>query len=134
MGPYVLKRMSCCASIALFFLLAGTAAADAGKPQTEMRCGWFSNPSPNNASLTDRDGEWMIAAQGQFDAKGEWPEFKKSQWVPSGTGSYGYGCACMRVVTDKDEHRITDIVSSTVKPLTACRRDRKLPALKHRDD
>jgi hypothetical protein len=59
--------------------LSGIAAdaAPAVAPRAETRCGWFSNPTPNNASLTDRNGEWTIAIQGEFEAKGDWPEFKK---------------------------------------------------------
>jgi hypothetical protein len=124
-----LKRISCCALAALLLLLS--IAADGrttAAPQEQTRCGWFYNPSPNNASLIDRDGEWAIAVQGQFDAKGDWPEFKKSQWVSSGNASYGHGCACMRVVTDPDTHRIMSIASSTVKPLATCRRDKALKA------
>ena len=44
---------------------------------TELRCGWFENSSPSNASLTDRDGEWTISIQGGYEAKGDWPTFKK---------------------------------------------------------
>jgi hypothetical protein len=111
---------------------ADSAAAVA--PHVQTRCGWFSNPSPNNASLTDRDGEWAIAIQGEFEAKGDWPEFKKSEWVSSGNASYGHGCACMRVVTDKQAHRIISVKSSTAKPLATCRRDKNLKAPKRNDD
>ncbi|MGO4778074.1 DUF4087 domain-containing protein, partial [Lysobacter sp. 2RAB21] len=34
------------------------------KAAVENRCGWFVNPSPANAWLIDRDGEWIIATQG----------------------------------------------------------------------
>jgi len=97
-------------------------------PRAQTRCGWFHNPSPNNVSLLDRDGEWTIAMQGQYEARGDWPAFRKSQWVASGNASYGYGCACLRVVADRETHRIASILSSTVKPLAACRRDRTLKA------
>jgi hypothetical protein len=33
----------------------------------ENRCGWFSNPTPGNAWLKDRDGEWTIGTQGNHD-------------------------------------------------------------------
>ena len=29
------------------------------KPET--RCGWFSNPTPANAWLTDKNGEWLFS-------------------------------------------------------------------------
>ena len=43
--------------------------------KSEMRCGWFSNPTPGNASLYDRDGEWIIGVQGGYQADGDWPAF-----------------------------------------------------------
>lgn len=122
------KTLSWCVLAALALPAAGFDAALAETPRAHTRCGWFSNPSPNNASLTDRDGEWAIAVQGQFEAKGEWPEFKKSQWVSSGNASYGYGCACMRVVTDQASQRITAVMKATAKPLLTCRRDKALKA------
>jgi hypothetical protein len=91
-----------------------------------VRCGWFDNPSAGNASLFDRSGEWVIASQGQHQAEGLWPQFKVSRWVRTGVGSYGYGCACMYVLTDINQRTITRIQSSVVKPLSACRKDRAL--------
>lgn len=126
--------------ILCFFALAplvapatATDAVQSAAPQVQTRCGWFSNPSPNNASLTDRDGEWPIAIQGEFEASGDWPEFKKSEWVSSGNASYGRGCTCMRVVVDKQDHRIMSVESSRTKPLSACRRDKSLKASKRND-
>jgi hypothetical protein len=110
-------------------LLALPARADAGPPaavRTTLRCGWFDNPTPGNASLLDRDGEWTIALQGTYEARGAWPRFKPSDWVPSGHGSAGHGCACLRVVTDDDERNVVEILSSRVRPLSACRQDRTL--------
>lgn len=98
-------------------------------PQAQTRCGWFDNPTPNNVSLTDRDGEWAIAVQGKFEAEGDWPKFRQSQWISSGNASYGRGCACMRVVTDPETRRITSILSATARPLAACRRDKSLKRL-----
>jgi hypothetical protein len=108
--------------------LAGMAADSppTAGPRGELRCGWFENPSPNNASLSDRDGEWAIAIQGKFEAQGDWPEFKESEWVSSGNASYGYGCACLRVVTNRETRRIVSILSAKVKPLAACKRDKAL--------
>lgn len=42
----------------------GLAAADDAADKTELRCGWFDNPSPANATLLDGDGEWIIGMQG----------------------------------------------------------------------
>ena len=49
----------------------------------ETRCGWFSNPTPGNISLYDRDSEWIIGVQGGYQVEGdwEWPKFVPAQWV-----------------------------------------------------
>lgn len=92
----------------------------------ENRCGWFSNPTPANASLHDNEKEWIIGVQGGYQAEGDWPTFKPSQWVKTNV-NYGYGCACMQVTVDRAEERIVEIKSSQAKELSACRKD---PALK----
>lgn len=107
-----------------------TSAARADEPSGERRCGWFENPTPNNAWLIDRDRTWWIASQ-SGDApvvEGDWPAgFGKDQWVRSNVGSYGYGCVCMDVVADPASGWITRIVDSQVRPLVACLEDRSLP-------
>lgn len=92
----------------------------------ETRCGWFSNPTPANAWLWDREAEWTIGVQGGFQAEGEWPTFKPTQWVRQNR-NYGYGCACLQVRVDKQTHEVLEIKSSRARPLTQCRKD---PALK----
>ena len=92
----------------------------------ENRCGWFHNPTPNNATLTDRDGEWVVSTQGGESAEGDWPVFAETQWKKT-NGHYGYGCACMKVVLDRSDRRVLRIVSAAAKPLKACRDDRALP-------
>lgn len=99
-------------------------AAAAAEPQT--RCGWFENPTPGNAWLHDRDGEWTIAIQGSYEAQGDWPQFKDSQWVAVNR-SYGYGCACIKAVVNAKTGQIVSIISAKARPLSACRKD---PALK----
>jgi len=91
----------------------------------ETRCGWFSNPTPANASLYDREDEWIISVQGGHQADGDWPEFGKGQWVET-NGHHGYGCACMQVNVDRNEHRVIKILSATAKSLATCRRDTSL--------
>lgn len=91
----------------------------------ETRCGWFSNPTPANASLFDRDGEWIIGVQGGHQAEGDWPSFAPRQWVET-NGHYGHGCACLRVRVDRGEQRVLAIESARARPLSACRRDRAL--------
>ena len=93
---------------------------------SEMRCGWFSNPTPANASLFDREGEWIIGVQGGYQAEGDWPSFSPKQWVQT-NGHYGYGCACLRVRVDRSERRILVIESTQARALSVCRRD---PALR----
>ena len=91
----------------------------------ENRGGGFHNPTPGNATLTDRDGEWEISSQGGFSAEGDWPEFTDTQWTQT-NGHYGYGCACMKVVVDRGERRVLRIASATAKPLKVCRADKVL--------
>jgi hypothetical protein len=96
----------------------------------ETRCGWFTNPTPANAWLQDRDGEWTIATQGGRQAGGDWPTFKPRQWIPT-NGSYGYGCACMQVRVNKQTHEVLEIKSSRARTLSQCRQDPSLKKWKH---
>ncbi|HEY3579992.1 MAG TPA: DUF4087 domain-containing protein [Pyrinomonadaceae bacterium] len=93
--------------------------------KAEMRCGWFSNPTPANASLYDRDDEWIISVQGGYQAEGDWPEFSPKQWVETNV-HYGYGCACLSVQVDHSNNRVIKIESARARPLSTCRRDRAL--------
>ena len=92
---------------------------------SETRCGWFSNPTPANASLYDRDAEWIIAVQGGHQADGDWPEFGPGQWVET-NGHHGYGCACMRVQANSKTHEVSKIESAQARALSACRKDAAL--------
>jgi uncharacterized protein DUF4087 len=96
--------------------------------QFETRCGWFSNPTPANISLYDRDDEWLIGAQGgyQVECDWDWPSFKDGQWVET-NGHYGYGCACLRLRVNRRTTKVLEIKSVRARPLAACRRD---PSLK----
>jgi hypothetical protein len=100
-------------------------AAPVVRGATETRCGWFSNPTPSNAWLNDASGEWIIAVQGGYQAEGDWPDFKPSQWVKT-NGEYGYGCACMNVTTNAKEMHILKIVKAWPRPLSACKKDKAL--------
>lgn len=95
--------------------------------QFETRCGWFSNPTPANIWLYDRDGEWTIGVQGGYQVEGDWdwPDFKPRQWVRTNV-NYGYGCVCMQLRVNKETHEVLEIKSSRARPLSACRRDRAL--------
>jgi len=90
-----------------------------------MRCGWFSNPTPANASLYDRDDEWIISVQGGHQAEGDWPEFSPKQWIETNV-HYGYGCACLRVQVDHSNNHVIKIESARARPLSVCRGDRAL--------
>lgn len=106
------------------FALALLAAA----PQT--RCGWLQNPTPANWWLIDRDGEWLIGAQGGYQAPGmdDMPDMSARGWVEV-NGHNGYGCACMSVATDARSRRVTHIYAARPVPLRQCRADRRLPRL-----
>ncbi len=109
------------------FLLAATftGAAPNAIQGSEMRCGWFSNPTPANASLFDADAEWLIGVQGGYQADGDWPEFGPNEWVKTNV-NYGYGCACIRVRVDREEKKVIRIESARARPLSTCRKDRAL--------
>jgi Protein of unknown function (DUF4087) len=110
------------------FGLCGTVpvAADEKQPTPITRCGWFENPTPGNAWLTDKEGQWIVGTQGGHQAEGDWPDFNGKNWV-STNRSYGYGCACMRVIADSTSNEVQRIISSNVRPLRACRQDPSLP-------
>lgn len=102
-----------------------SAHVSAATVAAETRCGWFSNPTPANASLHDRDDEWVIGTQGGQQAEGDWPSFGPKQWVET-NGHYGYGCACMSVEIDRESGRVIEIKNARARPLSACRRDKAL--------
>ncbi|WP_036945471.1 DUF4087 domain-containing protein [Pseudanabaena sp. PCC 6802] len=97
--------------------------------KVEKRCGWFQNPTPANAWLSDRDGLWLISSQGGYQAQGDWPpEFPPNQWIRTNVGSYGYGCACFDVTVDRSTNpkRIVEIKSAQAQALKVCRTDPNL--------
>jgi hypothetical protein len=102
------------------------ATATDTQPKAATRRGWFQNPTPGNAWLTDKDAQWIIGIQGGHQAEGDWPDFNGRHWV-STNRSYGYGCACMKLVVDAQSREVQRIVSSAVRPLKACRQDPTLP-------
>jgi uncharacterized protein YqjF (DUF2071 family) len=96
---------------------------------TETRCGWLQNPTPGNSFLTDRHGTWIISAQGGYQAAGiddNMPSINEREYVTT-NGSYGYACACLRVVADRNQMRIVTIQSGRQLPLRTCRQDPNLP-------
>jgi hypothetical protein len=110
----------------LAMLLAASATADAA----ERRCGWFSNPSPANWYLIDRDGEWIIGEQGGYQIPDKsWdvmPDMRSRGWLKTNV-DYGYGCACMKVQTDRKTMHVLEIIAAKPVSLRQCRADRRLP-------
>ena len=123
---------------AVLALVAATAAfadgqapsAGAATAQPALRCGWFDNPTPGNATLVDRNGEWTLSLQGGHQASGPRPKFATGQWVHTGQGSAGYGCACLQVQADTATQEVAAVVSARAQPLATCRKD---PALKGKE-
>jgi uncharacterized protein DUF4087 len=112
----------------LIFAVAGARPETSHAPfatASETRCGWFNNPTPANASIYDREAEWIIGVQGGHQADGDWPDFKPAQWVKTNR-DYGYGCACMRVQTNSRTHEVSTIESAEARALSACRKDAAL--------
>ena len=108
--------------------LAALALAAAPPAGTERRCGWIDNPTPGNWWLTDRNGEWLIGAQGGYQARGmdRMPDMSSRGWVRT-NGNYGYGCACMDVAVDRASRRVVRMAGVRALPLRQCRADRRLP-------
>jgi hypothetical protein len=116
--------------LAIMALCFWVAAFGTGAEPTQLRCGWFENPTPGNAWFTDRDGEWLVGIQGGYQAQGNWPNFKPSRWVRTNR-HYGYGCACMRVQTDPDNQSVVRIFSASSRALNSCRKDAALKEPNH---
>ena len=112
-----------CSLLSATFVSAQSQERAPSKPET--RCGWFSNPTPGNAWLYDRDGEWTIGVQMGYQAEGDWPDFSPKQWIETNV-HYGYGCACLKVRVDRETKRVIKIESARARPLSVCRRDRAL--------
>lgn len=113
-----------CACAIIAAAASGPASAPV-KTSAQLRCGWFENPTPANAWFIDREGEWVISLQGWHQADGDWPTFKSGRWVRT-NGNYGYGCTCLRVLTDPSNFTITKILSSSSRSLETCRKDATL--------
>lgn len=94
----------------------------------ERRCGWLDNPTPANWWLRDRDGEWVLSLQGGPPAPGmdAMPDMTTAGWVQT-NGNYGYGCACLSVVTDPRTRRVLRVLAAQPLPISRCRADRALP-------
>lgn len=100
-------------------------------PTIRTQCGWYANPTPSNHFLFDREGRWVISEQGGFRAQGledmPEPDHGPDFWVQGNTGSYGYGCYCLKVQVDRGRMEIHRIFSSRQQPLEVCRVNPDLP-------
>ena len=92
------------------------------------RCGWLSNPTPGNWELFDGDGEWLLGAQGGYQAPGldSMPDMTTAGWRARNR-SYGYGCACMTLRVDRASRQVLRIADARPRPLRQCSADRRLP-------
>lgn len=86
-------------------------------------------PTPANFSFIDREAEWSLFMQGGPGVEGldTMPDITRRGWVKT-NGSYGYGCACLTVMVDRNKHRITRLLSAQPVPLSRCWADRALPS------
>jgi hypothetical protein len=125
-----MKRRTLCAALLMAAGVSAAQASGGAQPAAVLRCGWFDNPSPGNVTLTDRDGEWIIAEQGGHQVPWTRPRFAAKDWVAAGRGSYGHGCACLKLQADSDSREVSRIESARARPLSACRTD---PALKGKE-
>jgi hypothetical protein len=107
---------------------AAAAEQPVSQPSAARRCGWLHNPTPGNWWLVDGDGEWILGAQGGYQAPGmdELPDMSAAEWVEV-NGHYGYGCACMDIVADPASKRVLQVSRANPRPLAKCRADRELP-------
>lgn len=127
-------RRACSLVLALAAMssLGATPAAKspAAKPleAAENRCGWLVNPTPGNFELVDRDARWLLSSQGGYQAPGmdDMPDMSVAGWVED-NGSYGHGCACLKVTTNKRTKQVTRLLASKPLPLARCTGDRALP-------
>lgn len=110
------------------YLAIGPAGGVGATDKTEKRCGYLVNPTPANWWLTDRQGEWLIGAQGGYQAEGLEvlpEEFFENGWVHT-NGWYGYRCACLTVASDRKTMRIKRIYSGEPLSMKRCTRDKAI--------
>jgi hypothetical protein len=111
----------------ILFAAVLAAGLSAGAAQAETRCGWVDNPTPGNWWLTDADGQWTLSTLGGDAAPGmeNFPDMTVGEWVAR-NGSYGYGCACMLLVTRSADRKVLAIGWVRQLTLATCNADPKL--------
>jgi hypothetical protein len=109
-------------------LMVAMLAAAAPALAQERRCGWLDNPSPGNWSLEDRDGRWVLSAQGSRMPPGMDPvtDMTARDWVRP-LGNYGYGCACLTILADPATRVVARVVRAEQLPVARCAADPALP-------
>jgi len=124
-GAFKAPRTALVLCLASLSMLATAAPVHAAGVR-ETRCGWFDNPTPANAWITDRDGQWIIGTQGGRQAEGDLPDFPDNRWVHTNGGSYGHGCACVQGIFDHKRKDVLRIIKARTRPLAVCRADKAL--------
>lgn len=111
--------------ILILATILGTMSAQA----VETRCGWIDNPTPANWWLTDADGTWTISVQGGYSISDKsWDNMTKAisgQFEAYNGKNYGRYCGCI-VGTFSTENDVLTVQSSSAKPLSACKNDKKI--------
>ena len=90
-----------------------------------LRCGWLEKSMTSGVKITDNDGVWTIRTGKDGIANDDLPILDPDQWVATSSNE-GYGCVCLRVVTNVSTHKVVKLISSSPKSLLACRNDKKL--------
>jgi hypothetical protein len=92
----------------------------------EKRCGWLANPTPGNWFLFDRNGEWVLAIQGGYQADGldKISDIPRSDWIKT-NGNYGYGCACL-IADTRADRIVLKIFSASPRNIGYCLRDKTI--------
>ena len=120
-----LLRLASRTALTLVALASTVSSANAA----ERRCGWFVNPTPWNYWLVDREGIWILSAQGGYAAEGmdDLPDMARFGWVVTNGPGYGHGCACLQVVVDRTQKRVVSLLAAEPVPLARCQADPALP-------
>ena len=63
---------------------------------------------------------------GRMGSRADTKPFKDRNWVKT-NGSYGHGCACMKVTTILGTKKLDRILNAKEQPLSTCRQDPALP-------
>ncbi|MFN8846275.1 MAG: DUF4087 domain-containing protein [Bdellovibrionales bacterium] len=97
----------------------------ANTPTFQKRCGWVASFSPGNWDFTDREGQWQMALQGVFEARGlNFEGYENDEELVGGPQKKF--CACFKARVDKKKKHILEIKEIKNLPLNKCRTDKSL--------